>query len=342
MTRYMPYNGMADMMYKRHLYQENKHLKHEERFEAILKTALCLDGLPRHPMMHPCGIVIADRPLTDFTPLLASRKGFMMTQMSMQPIEDLGLLKLDLLGQAGLSVIRDTCENLREELGVVEPLERIDYYEAEIFAMIAGGEARGVFHIESPAMTSLLKMCRCADIDCLVGVVSVIRPGAANEDKKTLFARRYLGLEKPHYVHPDLEPILSDCFGLMVYEEHILLIAHHWAGVDLGRADLLRRILIKKLKGRDLQEMEEEFHACARKKGRDEKAIAVVWKLLVEFSGYMFNKAHGAAYAVEAFQGAYLKKALPGLFSHRGIAEWPGFLQRAGLHAGITAPRLPV
>lgn len=325
MTRYMPYNGMADMLYKRKEHQENKHLEHEERFEDILKIALCLDGLPRHPMMHPCGIVIADRPLTDFMPLLSSHKGFMMTQMSMQPVEDLGLLKLDLLGQAGLSVIRDTCENLREEPGVFAPLDRIDYYDAEIYGMMARGEARGVFHIESPAMTSLLKLCRCADIDCLVGVVSVIRPGAANEDKKTLFARRYLGLEEPTYAHPDLEPILKDCFGLMVYEEHILLVSHHWAGMDLGRADLLRRILIKKLKGRDLLDLKEEFYACARERERDEDAIEIVWKLLSEFSGYMFNKAHGAAYAVEAFQGAYLKKHYPGYFLTAVLQSGRGF-----------------
>jgi error-prone DNA polymerase len=325
MTRYMPYNGMADMMYKRKDHQENKHLQHEERFEEILKVALCLDGLPRHPMMHPCGIVIADRPLMDFMPLLPSNKGFMMTQMSMQPVEDLGLLKLDLLGQAGLSVIRDTCENIRQESGVFTPLDRIDYYDAEIYEMMACGEARGVFHIESPAMTSLLKMCRCADIDCLVGVVSVIRPGAANEDKKTLFARRYLGQEAPSYVHPDLETVLNDCFGLMVYEEHILLVAHHWAGMDLGRADLLRRILIKKLKGRDLKELEEEFYACAEEKGRDDASIETVWKLLGGFSGYMFNKAHGAAYAVEAFQGAYLKKHYPGYFMTAVLQSGRGF-----------------
>ncbi len=325
MTRYMPYNGMADMMYKRNDHQENKHLQHEERFEEILKVALCLDGLPRHPIMHPCGIVIADRALTDFMPLLPSNKGFMMTQMSMQSVEDLGLLKLDLLGQAGLSVIRDTCGNIREEGGVFTPLDCIDYYDAEIYEMMACGEARGVFHIESPAMTNLLKMCRCADIDCLVGVVSVIRPGAANEDKKTLFSRRYLGLEKPTYVHPDLEPVLNDCFGLMVYEEHILLVAHHWAGMDLGRADLLRRILIKKLKGRDLKELEEEFRACAEEKDRDESSIETVWKLLGGFSGYMFNKAHGAAYAVEAFQGAYLKKHYPGYFLTAVLQSGRGF-----------------
>jgi len=325
LTRYISHSGMERFLHKRELSVENQHLAYEDQFEDILRQAVRLDGLPRHPMMHPCGIVIADRPLTDFTPLIPSNKGFRMTQYSMQPIEDLGLLKLDLLGQAGLSVIRDACQNIREVYGVAEPLQGIDYEDTEIYRMMATGEARGVFHIESPAMTGLLKLCRCADIDCLVGVVSVIRPGAANEDKKTLFARRYLGLEPPQYAHPDLEPWLKDTYGLMVYEEHILLVAHHWAGVDLGRADLLRRMLVKKLKGRDLKEMEDEFRECARELGRDEEAIDTVWKLLADFSGYMFNKAHGAAYAVEAFQGAYLKRHYPCEFLTGVLQSGRGF-----------------
>ena len=182
-----------------------------------------------------------------------------------------------------------------------------------------------MFHIESPAMTGLLKMCQCADIDCLVGTVSVIRPGGCQRRQKDLLCPPLPGIGRTALRASDLEPILSDCFGLMVYEEHILLVAHHWAGVDLGRADLLRRILIKKLKGRDLREMKAEFRACARDKGRDEEAISTVWKLLAEFSGYMFNKAHGAAYAVEAFQGAYLKKRYPGYFLTAVLQSGGGF-----------------
>lgn len=126
-------------------------------------------------------------------------------------------------------------------------------------------------------------------------------------------------------MHPDLEPILKNTFGLMVYEEHILLVAHNWAGVDLGRADLLRRVLIKKKKGSDINELEEEFYSCARGCGRDEDSINVVWSLLKGFSGYMFNKAHGAAYAVEAFQGAYLKKHYSGYFLTAVLRSARGF-----------------
>lgn len=308
----------------------------DERFRASLVMAEALDGLPRHPMMHPCGMVIADRPIVRFTPVQPSANGFAMTQLAMDPIEDLGLLKLDLLGQAGLSVIRDCLDNLLEE-GLVAPFEAsgcgplegffasVDYADPAIFAMIRSGGARGVFHIESPAMTSLLRLCRCADIDCLVATVSLIRPGAANEEKKTRFARRYLGLEAPVYAHPVLEEILRDSYGLMIYEEHILLVAHRFAGMDLGKADQLRRILIKKADGADLDLLAGVFAAKARQAGRKEAEIERVWRELLDFSGFMFNKAHGAAYAVEAYHGCWLKARWPLVFLAAVLNNGRGF-----------------
>lgn len=308
----------------------------DERFRTALVIAEALDGLPRHPMMHPCGMVIADRPIVHFTPVQRSANGFAMTQLAMDPIEDLGLLKLDLLGQAGLSVIRDCLDNLLEE-GWMAPFEAsgcgplegvfaaVDYAEEDIFAMIRGGGARGVFHIESPAMTSLLRLCRCADIDCLVATVSLIRPGAANEDKKTRFARRYLGLEAPVYAHPVLEEILRDSYGLMIYEEHILLVAHRFAGMDLGKADQLRRVLIKKADGADLEMLAGIFAATARRAGRKETEIQTVWRELLDFSGFMFNKAHGAAYAVEAYHGCWLKARWPVVFLAAVLNNGRGF-----------------
>jgi error-prone DNA polymerase len=318
-SKRLPYGSLKKFLRDREGYVEARGAWADDRFRAALEQAVDLHGLPRHPMMHPCGMVIADRPLTGFTPVGGSAKGFSMTQMSMDPIEDLGLLKMDLLGQAGLSVIRDCCENLRVEgrrskvegPDPLKPFEGIDYADERIYELIQTGEARGVFHIESPAMTSLLKLCRCADIDCLVATVSVIRPGAANEDKKTKFARRYLGLEEAHYAHPVLREVLEDSYGLMIYEEHILLVANRFAGMDLGTADLLRRILIKKSDEDAMDELEAVFRTCALRKGREDREIETVWRELKDFSGFMFNKAHGAAYAVEAFNGCWLKYHWP-------------------------------
>jgi len=313
-SKRLPHGSLHTFLKGREAYVEAQAAWKDDRFRVAVERAVDLDGLPRHPMMHPCGMVIADRSLSAFSPVVPSAKGFTMTQLSMDPVEDLGLLKMDLLGQAGLSVIRDCVEDLRAdhpELSVCGLSGSIDYTDARIFRMIREGEARGVFHIESPAMTSLLKLCRCADIDCLVATVSVIRPGAANEDKKTRYARRYLGLEEPTYSHPVLEEVLGDSYGLMIYEEHILLVANRFAGMNFGTADLLRRILIKKADAEALDELESVFRACARREGRREEEIETVWKELRDFSGFMFNKAHGAAYAVEAFHGCWLKYHWP-------------------------------
>lgn len=308
-TRRLPWGALDRFLNHRSDYVETAGMTQNPDFEKVLTLARQIDGLPRHPMMHPCGMVIADRQITDFGPLQPSSKGWQMTQLDMNDVEDLGLLKLDLLGQAGLSVIRDCCETLRQQ--GIDPLKNIDYNDAGIYAMIRSGNARGVFHIESPAMTSLLGLCRCNDLDCMVATVSVIRPGAGNEDKKNSFARRYLGLEPISYPHPDLENALRDTYGLMVYEEHILFVAHDFAGINYGTGDRLRRILIKKNDDRELASLESVFFSSARQKGRDEKSITTVWNTLVEFSGYMFNKAHGAAYAIEAYQGCWLKKHWP-------------------------------
>jgi len=324
-TRHLPHGRLRSFLERRRDHVESRQLDREEDFAEIAAIAMQLEGLPRHPMMHPCGIVVSDRPLTDFTPIEPSHKGFAMTQMSMEPIEDLGLLKLDLLGQAGLSVIRDAVDNVRDDCLADDPLAGINYGDKRIFELLSKGGARGVFHVESPAMTGLLRLCRCADIDCLVAVVSVIRPGAANENKKNAFARRYLGLDPPTYVHPDLEPILRDTYGLMVYEEHILLVAHHFGGMDLGSADLLRRLLVKKKDAAAIDELGAVFAACARRAGRGENEIATVWRLLRDFTGYMFNKAHGAAYAIEAFEGCWLKYHWPVHFLGAVLQNRRGF-----------------
>jgi len=319
-SKRLPRGSLRRYLNQREDYVEASGNWKDERFREAVQRALELDGLPRHPMMHPCGMVIADRPLAEFTPTHPSAGGFSMTQLSMDPVEDLGLLKMDLLGQAGLSVLRDACANLRAEADQLpalaaadprEPLAGVDYGDDRVYRMIREGGARGVFHIESPAMTGLLCLCRCADIDCLVATVSVIRPGAANEDKKTRFALRYLGREKPEYAHPVLAEVLRDSYGLLIFEEHILLVAHQFAGMDYGTADLLRRLLVKKGDEEALAELESVFRACARKAGRGEAEIATVWRELLEFSGFMFNKAHGAAYAVEAFHGCWLKYHWP-------------------------------
>jgi error-prone DNA polymerase len=291
---------------------ECRHLPyHEEPYRTILKMTAALEGVPRHFMMHPCGLVIGAAPIVSRMPVFRGAKGLLTTHYAMDDVEELGLLKMDLLGQAGLSVLRDARAAIRANRGVEIDAASIDQRDPATWEAISSGHARGVFHIESPAMTSLLVMANCRDIDCLTAVESIIRPGAANEGKKRAFARRHQGFEPVSYVHPSLEPLLAGTYGLMAYEEHILLVANGFAGMPWGRADLLRRALVKNKDCRKIAELGVEFRARAFERGRAVEETEAVWKMLAEFAGYMFNKAHSAAYAVEAFEGAYLKTRYP-------------------------------
>jgi DNA-directed DNA polymerase III PolC len=324
-TEHMPYfTGGAEAVVQST--PECRHLPwREEPYRTILKMASRFEGIPRHAMMHPCGLVISGAPVRDRIPLFKSAKGYFTTQYAMDDVEELGLLKMDLLGQAGLSVLRDARANIRENRGREVDLRALDYEDATTWETIATGNARGVFHIESPAMTNLLQMADCRDLDCLTAVESIIRPGAANEGKKRAFARRHQGLEPVTYVHPSLEPLLADTYGLMAYEEHILLVANGFAGMPWGRADILRRALVKNKDRRKIAEMGREFRACASRAGRTPEETEAVWAMLEDFAGYMFNKAHSAAYAVEAFQGAYLKAQYPIEFLAAVLSNRRGF-----------------
>jgi len=278
----------------------------EDPYRTAIGMAHRLDGFPRHPKMHPCGIVLSRQPIHYMTPTFISTKGWPTAHFDMDAIEAVGLVKMDILAQAGLSVMRDTVAILKSQ-GVKVDLERLEPWEDPgIWKMIAEGHSRGVHHIESPAMLTLAKMCGANNIDDLVAIVSVIRPGAANSCKKTKFANRCQGLEPPEYAHPSLEPVLRSTYGVVAYEEHILQICETFAGMGAGRGDILRRGLVKQ-KASIIEEMRKEFVNLARSKGRTEAEIQTVWNLLAQFQGYAFCRAHSTAYGVEAYQAAHLK-----------------------------------
>lgn len=193
-----------------------------------------------------------------------------------------------------------------------------------VWELISCGKARAVHHIESPAMLSLCRMTNVRDIDTLIAIVSVIRPGAANEDKKREFTRRYQGLSPVCYTHPSLASCLRSTFGLVVYEEHILQICEVFAGLSGGRADVLRRSLVKE-NWAMVAEIEHEFVASARARGHSVKAIAAVWELVTGFHGYAFCKAHSTAYGVEAYQSAWLKRYFPAEFMAAVLTNGKGF-----------------
>jgi DNA-directed DNA polymerase III PolC len=296
----------------------------EEPYRTALAMAAFLDGFPRYPKMHPCGVVLSRQPMPQLTPTFTSSKGYPTTHFDMDAVEAIGLVKIDILAQGGLAVMRDAKAWLQQR-GVEVDLGRLEPWEdPEVWAMIASGSARAVHHIESPAMVGLCRQCNVRNIDGLVAIVSVIRPGAANEGKKQAFARRYQGLEPVTYPHPSLEPCLKSTFGLVVYEEHILQICEAFAGLPPGRADALRRALGKN-KETIIEEIRQEFIAAARARGHPDTKIAEVWDLVGGFAGYAFCKAHSTAYGVEAYQSAWLKRYHPVEFMAAVLSNGKGF-----------------
>jgi DNA polymerase-3 subunit alpha len=296
----------------------------EEPYRTAVEMAGALDAVPRYPKMHPCGIILSRQPMFELTPTFIANKGLATAHYDMDAVEAMGLIKIDVLAQGGLAVMRDAKVAIarRGQSVDLEALEPWD--DPEVWNMIARGGARAVHHIESPAMTNLCQMANVREIDGLIAIVSVIRPGAANESKKLKFTRRYQGMEPPEYPHPSLEPCLRSTFGLVVYEEHILQIAEAFAGLSPGRADVLRRALVKQ-KSDKIAEIGREFIASARARGHPDAKIAEVWELVAGFSGYAFNKAHSTAYGVEAYQAAWLKRYFPAEFMAAVLTHGKGF-----------------
>ncbi len=295
----------------------------EEPYKTALDMAEFLDGMPRNPKMHPCGVVLSRQVMPELTPTFISNKGYPTTHFDMDAVEVVGLVKVDVLAQGGLAVMRDVKSalarrNITVDLPGLEP-----WQDSQVWDLISGG-ARAVHHIESPAMTSLCRQTNVRDIDTLIAIVSVIRPGAANEGKKLSFTRRYQGLEPITYPHPSLEPVLRDAFGLVVYEEHILQICEAFAGLYPSRADVLRRALNKQ-KRKLIEEIRLEFFTSAQARGHSDEKIVEVWGLVAGFAGYAFCKAHSTAYGVEAYQSAWLKLHYPAEFMAAVLTNGKGF-----------------
>ncbi len=296
----------------------------EEPYATAVRMAEHLDGFPRHPKMHPCGVVLSRDPITDLTPCFTSASGYPATHFDMDAVEAIGLVKFDILGQGGLSVIRDAEAALRARGMSPPPRDGAPWRDPAVWDMIATGNARAVHHIESPAMVGLARMCDVRDIDTLIALVSVIRPGAANQQKKQSFTRRHQGLESPVYPHPSLIPCLRGTYGLIIYEEQVLQVCEAFAGLGLGPSDRLRRALVKN-RHAEAEALRPAFEQAARNRGRTAGEIEAVWTLLCGFSGYAFCKAHSTAYGVEAWRAAWLKRYHPAEFLAAVLTHGKGF-----------------
>ncbi|MEA2062504.1 MAG: DNA polymerase III subunit alpha, partial [Gemmatimonadota bacterium] len=300
----------------------------EEPYRSILKLAARIEGFPRHLSIHAGGIVISPFPLTDLVPLERSAKGLVVTQYDMSAIEELGLVKIDLLSQRSLAVVEEVLRTVERRTGRELDLEDVDRLAAdpETAHLIETGRTIGCFYIESPAMRSLLVKLRVRTFEMLTAASSVIRPGVAESGMMDEFIGRHNGERKISYLHPSFEKLLGETYGVMIYQEDVVRVAHEIAGMSLGEADMLRRAMSGKMRSRKAMElMRRRFLEGAAGRGVSREAAAEIWRQIQSFAGYAFCKAHSASYARVSFQVAWLKAHYPAEFMAAVLANGGGF-----------------
>ena len=314
--------------------------------KEILSISRRVANFPRHLSIHPGGVIIAPDKITFYTPLEKAGKDIVISQYDMYSIGKLGLVKMDLLGVRSLTVINETLQALKEpapkqaackvqtpvlrQNNEASPLDlrTIPGDDARVTAFIRSGKTMGCFQLESPAMRGLLKKMNIDSIDDVITAVALIRPGASGSGMKDIYIKRRAGLEKVSYIHPALSPVLADTFGVIIYQEQVLQVAHHVAGFSLGQADTLRRAMTKSRNKKEFMKLHKEFLDGALKTGLSKDQAAIVWNFLSRFVGYGFNKAHSATYGMIAYQTAFLKYYFPAEYMCAVLNNQGGFYPR--------------
>ena len=280
----------------------------DPQVEKLLSIGLKLEGLYRHASTHAAGVVIGDRPLNELIPLYRDPRSDMpVSGFSMKYVEAAGLVKFDFLGLKTLTVLSKT-EQLIKEKGVNFEIDKIPLNDKLTFKMIARGDTTGVFQLESSGMVQVLKNLKPDSFEDIIAVVALYRPGPM--DNIPNYIKRKHGEEEPDYLHPALEGILKETFGIMIYQEQVMQIAQELSGYSLGGADILRRAMGKKIKS-EMEKQRQIFISGAMAKGVKEEKASEIFNLVNKFAGYGFNKSHAAAYALVAYQTAFMKANYP-------------------------------
>ena len=311
LCKLVPQNPAAPVTLSRAINDEPR-LQAERDSQPIVARAFAiaekLEGLYRHASTHAAGIVIGDRPLAELVPLYRDPKSDMpVTQFNMKWVEQAGLVKFDFLGLTTLTAL-ETAVNHLAARDIHIDLSRIPLDDAKTYEMMARGETVGLFQVESAGMRRALVDMRPDRIEDLIALGALYRPGPM-ANIPTYCARKH-GTERPDYIHPKLEPILRETFGVIIYQEQVLQIAQVLSGYSLGQADLLRRAMGKKIK-KEMEAQRADFVSGAVERGVDRSQAEAIFELLARFADYGFNKSHAAAYALVTYQTAYLKAHYP-------------------------------
>jgi len=282
--------------------------REDSDIDTMITIALQLEGLYRNASTHAAGVVIGDRPLTEIVPLYRDpRSDIPATQFNMKWVEPAGLVKFDFLGLKTLTVIARALGYL-EAQGVEIDLEKVPGDDPTTFSLLSAGDSIGVFQMESTGMRETLRKVKPDSIEDIIALISLYRPGPMKNIDS--FAARKDGHEEIDYLHPDLEPVLKETYGVIIYQEQVMQIARVLSGYSMGEADLLRRAMGKKIK-EEMDKQKARFLSGAAERGIDDGKASHIFDLVAEFAGYGFNKSHAAAYAVIAYRTAWLKANHP-------------------------------
>jgi DNA polymerase III subunit alpha len=284
----------------------------QSRPEVAELIAICrtLEGLPRHASTHAAGVVIGDKPLVEYLPLYKGKKGEVVTQLDMKLVENIGLVKFDFLGLRNLTVIDYTLNLITQQGKPVPDLSNLDFNDPKTYELLGRGDTTGVFQLESSGMKDLLVRLKPESFADITALVALYRPGPLESGMVTDFVDCKHGRKEVVYMLPDLEPILKDTYGVIVYQEQVMKIASVLASYTMAEADGLRKAMGKKIAAM-MAEHRERFVKGATKNGHDEEKSKALFDLMEKFGGYGFNKSHSAAYALIAYQTAYLKAHYP-------------------------------
>jgi DNA polymerase-3 subunit alpha len=282
----------------------------DAKIAHLLSVAQKLEGQVRHPSIHAAGIVITPKPLVEFLPIYQSVKGEITTQFPMQEIEAIGLLKMDLLGLRNLTVIKDTVELVEKETGEKIDLKNIPLDDEKTFEIFKTGNTDGVFQFESPGMKDLLRNFKPESFRDLIALNALYRPGPLKSGMTDEFIKHKNHPDRISYEFPELEPILKETQGLIVYQEQVMQIATELAGFSMAEADILRKAMGKKVTSM-MEAQKQRFVQGAKKKGFSQAKANKIFDQINYFAGYGFNKSHSAAYAYLAYRTAYLKAHYP-------------------------------
>ena len=283
----------------------------DEAVRNLIDSARKLEGLVRHASTHAAGVVISRDPLTEYVPLQLLSKGdrhAVMTQYHMGNIARLGLLKMDFLGLSNLTILTKATEIIKQDRGIFVDLQHIPLDDSKTFELLASGETKGIFQLESSGMRRYIKELEPANFSDIAAMIALYRPGPM--EQIPTFIRAKQGVIPVHYTHPALKEILEETYGVIVYQEQVIFIAQALAGYSLGQADVFRKAMGKKIP-RVMRKEEKNFIAGANKKGISAELAKDVFSLIEPFAGYAFNKAHSVSYALLAYRGAYLKANYP-------------------------------